>query len=87
MPRYKIVDRHNGRAYIDRYWPTCAAAESVRNDLLRHYPLDHEWRRRLYVAECWGDIGTVDAAAIGHVEEPHAASDTMAIDLNAPELE
>lgn len=46
---YEIVDRDTGRRYLDvRYWMH-EAARQIMVDMLRPYPADHEWRRRLYV--------------------------------------
>lgn len=46
-----VWDRVPWSAYIDRDYPTRAAAEQVMNDLLAPYPAGHMWRERLLVIE------------------------------------
>lgn len=52
MPNiFVIVDREDGRPYVKRGWPLRAQAEAELGGLLRFFPQDHEWRRRLHVVE------------------------------------
>lgn len=52
MPNvFVIVDREDGRPYVKRGWRLRVQAEAELAGLLRFFPEDHEWRRRLYVAE------------------------------------
>ena len=37
------------RPYLDMGFQNADGAETLREDLLRHYPRGHEWRRRLMV--------------------------------------
>ena len=46
---YVIMDAHTGRPYIPRIWPTARQAELELNSLIRGYPPEHEWHRRLSV--------------------------------------
>lgn len=44
-----IVDTATDRAYVSRGWKTKNDAQLVLYDLLRPYPRDHEWRKRIVV--------------------------------------
>lgn len=48
---FVIVDREDGRPYVKKGWPLRAQAEAELNGLLRFFPENHEWRRRLHVVE------------------------------------
>ena len=51
MERYAIYDMHEGsrRLYVDRFYDRRERAQADLDDLLRPYPIGHEWRRRLCV--------------------------------------
>ena len=46
---FVIVDRQTSRPYVDVVYRTREQASAERACLLRGYPDDHEWRRRLEV--------------------------------------
>lgn len=48
---FVIFDREDRRPYLKKGWPTRAKAEAEMAGLLRFYPEDSEWRKRLHVAE------------------------------------
>lgn len=48
---YVLVDAQTGGRYVDVEYPTQRGAIDARRDLLRGYPADHEWRKRLVVRE------------------------------------
>jgi hypothetical protein len=43
-----------GEAYIARAWTTRDEARRERSELLRGFPPNHEWRKRLYVRDVEG---------------------------------
>lgn len=47
---YVIIDREHHRRYIDRVFKTRREAEWELASLLKYYPPDHEWCKRLHVA-------------------------------------
>ena len=48
---FALVDIGDNRIYIQRTWKTKADAEFVRKDLLKGFPLDNPWHKRLRVVE------------------------------------
>jgi hypothetical protein len=47
-----IYDHTRKSRYVPRIWPSLGIAQKELAVLLRHYPLDNEWRTRLTV-ETW----------------------------------
>jgi hypothetical protein len=48
---FVVIDREDGRPYVKKGWALRIQAEAELNGLLKFFPEDHEWRRRLHVVE------------------------------------
>lgn len=53
-PRFIIADITNGKPYVMVVFQTESVAVAELEELLRPYPLEHEWRRRLVVRKADG---------------------------------
>jgi hypothetical protein len=51
MTTYELWDAKEARRYIHVVYTSREIAEREREELLGVYPPDHEWRRRLQIAE------------------------------------
>jgi hypothetical protein len=54
-PGWGLVDTYGERLYIPRTWKRKKDAVDFRRDMIKHYPANHEWRRRLKVLYYAGD--------------------------------